>query len=302
MNHSPKLGLVLSAGGARGAFQFGAWQALAQNGIQFSHIAGSSIGALNGALACQGDVKAGNELWMELTRTELLDIDYGKLGRLGLVTAMDIALFLAPIPNLRTLKVVKYVSALAKMISTSGSLGMLKASGIYSLEELRPLLEKFIDMDYVIRSDKSLYVTACGEPDLQNLFGAPHCFRLQDYTADQAWKSVIASMAIPFIFSSVEVNGVACSDGGLANWLPIDPLYESDVRKLVIISTRNTTELSKQDYTGTSTLVIKPPVSLGRFPFATLNFDETTVLEWIKLGFMEGTRALYEHGHFFRQL
>ncbi len=43
-------GLVLDGGGARGAYQIGAWTALAEAGMKFSAVAGTSVGALNGAL------------------------------------------------------------------------------------------------------------------------------------------------------------------------------------------------------------------------------------------------------------
>ena len=40
-------GLVLDGGGARGAYQIGAWTALAEAGMKFSAVAGTSVGALN---------------------------------------------------------------------------------------------------------------------------------------------------------------------------------------------------------------------------------------------------------------
>ena len=43
-------GLVLEGGGAKGAYQIGAWKALKEAGIRIKGIAGTSVGALNGAL------------------------------------------------------------------------------------------------------------------------------------------------------------------------------------------------------------------------------------------------------------
>lgn len=53
------LGLVLEGGGARGAFQIGAFQALNEKGFRFDGIVGTSIGAINGALLAQGDFELG---------------------------------------------------------------------------------------------------------------------------------------------------------------------------------------------------------------------------------------------------
>ena len=44
------LGLVLSGGGAKGAYQAGVLRALTEEGVVATHVAGASIGALNGAL------------------------------------------------------------------------------------------------------------------------------------------------------------------------------------------------------------------------------------------------------------
>lgn len=46
--------LVLDGGGARGAYQIGAWKALRESGVKIYAVAGTSVGALNGALICMG--------------------------------------------------------------------------------------------------------------------------------------------------------------------------------------------------------------------------------------------------------
>ena len=50
-----KKGLVLEGGGTKGAYQIGAYKAFKDVGIQVTGIAGTSLGALNGALIVQGD-------------------------------------------------------------------------------------------------------------------------------------------------------------------------------------------------------------------------------------------------------
>lgn len=53
-NHTMNLGLVLSGGGARGAAHIGVIKALEENGIFPTHIAGTSAGAIVGALYAAG--------------------------------------------------------------------------------------------------------------------------------------------------------------------------------------------------------------------------------------------------------
>ena len=50
-------GLVLEGGGAKGAYQIGAWKAMQEAGVKIKGIAGTSVGALNGALICMGDLE-----------------------------------------------------------------------------------------------------------------------------------------------------------------------------------------------------------------------------------------------------
>ena len=63
-------GLVLAGGGAKGAYQIGAWKAMRELGVTFDAITGVSIGAINGALIAQGDFDRAVELW---NRAEVKD-------------------------------------------------------------------------------------------------------------------------------------------------------------------------------------------------------------------------------------
>ena len=49
------IGLVLSGGGAKGAYQVGIIKALAEMDVPIAAISGASIGALNGAVAASSD-------------------------------------------------------------------------------------------------------------------------------------------------------------------------------------------------------------------------------------------------------
>ncbi len=64
-----RLGLVLSGGGAYGAFQAGVIDVLYQHGITFKMIAGTSIGALNGVLASSGNSEELKNLWTRMPKT-----------------------------------------------------------------------------------------------------------------------------------------------------------------------------------------------------------------------------------------
>ncbi len=56
-------GLVLAGGGAKGIYQLGAWKAMRELGVEFSAVAGVSIGSINGALISSGCYEDAVNLW-----------------------------------------------------------------------------------------------------------------------------------------------------------------------------------------------------------------------------------------------
>lgn len=67
------IGLVFSGGGSRGAYQIGVWKALQELGIanRISAVAGTSVGAINGAAFVQNDLDLALELWGALNYTNI---------------------------------------------------------------------------------------------------------------------------------------------------------------------------------------------------------------------------------------
>ena len=68
-------GLVLEGGGGRGAYQIGACKAIKEMGLEISMVAGTSVGALNGAMVVQGDIDAAYDIWHELRPDRVIRLD-----------------------------------------------------------------------------------------------------------------------------------------------------------------------------------------------------------------------------------
>lgn len=70
------ISLVLSGGGSRGSYQMGCWAALREMGLdtRINVVAGTSIGAINGALMVQQDYDRAMELWESIHPAVLFDI------------------------------------------------------------------------------------------------------------------------------------------------------------------------------------------------------------------------------------
>ena len=70
-----KLGLVLSGGGAKGAYQIGAYRALRKIGKNPEIVTGTSVGAINGLLIVQGDLYKAVKLWKNMSFSKIYDED-----------------------------------------------------------------------------------------------------------------------------------------------------------------------------------------------------------------------------------
>lgn len=62
-----KLGLVLSGGGAKGAYEIGVYKALRRMHIKIDIVTGTSIGAINGVFVAQRDLRGALKFWKKLS-------------------------------------------------------------------------------------------------------------------------------------------------------------------------------------------------------------------------------------------
>ena len=74
--------LALEGGGAKGAYQIGAWKALREAGVKIDAVAGTSVGALNGALIVMGDLEKAEAIWENIRYSQVMDVDDETMSRL----------------------------------------------------------------------------------------------------------------------------------------------------------------------------------------------------------------------------
>lgn len=72
MQSSKSTAVVLSGGGAKGAFQAGALEVLHDEGYKFDIISGVSVGTLNGAMLATGQLSTLIKVWENLTPDQVL--------------------------------------------------------------------------------------------------------------------------------------------------------------------------------------------------------------------------------------
>ena len=140
------LGLALEGGGAKGAYEIGAYRALTELGYHFDVICGVSIGAINAALLAQGDCEKAAEFW-ETTANDDLFSEEDK-GFLEIINRQV---------NLNTL------SALKENIKAA-----LENGGI-DTSKIRAFLEQNIDPQRLLESPIDYGMIAVAFPELQPL-------------------------------------------------------------------------------------------------------------------------------------
>jgi NTE family protein len=207
--------LVLQGGGALGAYQAGAYEALAEAGYQPDWIAGISIGAINGSII------AGNppEARIERLRTFWETVSSGLQGTLPFFE-----------DYLRTY----FNEASANLAATFGIPGFFRpripspylqppgsasALSLYDTAPLARTLADLVDFGYLNKDGPRLSVGAVEITDgnfdyfdsHKRVIGAEH---------------IMASGALPPSFAPVEVDGRYYWDGGIVSNTPIDYVLE----------------------------------------------------------------------------
>jgi predicted acylesterase/phospholipase RssA len=114
-----RIGLVLTGGGGKGAYEIGVWRGLVAKGItSFTAISGTSIGGLNGYLVARGNLDDAETLWRKMGCRSPLKISIMRLV-LGLLERVGIAVVLAGSPTV--------------VLSETGVLGLVPTFLLYWL-------------------------------------------------------------------------------------------------------------------------------------------------------------------------
>jgi NTE family protein len=252
-------GIVLEGGGARGAYQIGAYKALAEEGIEVRGVAGTSVGALNGAIIAQGNFEKAYELWHDISYSKVIKANDDEIERLkkGRWRREDIFL----------------VTQLLKGIIEEGGL---------DITPLKNLLKEVIDENKIRNSGKDFAIVTVSLSDFK-----PMELYIEDIPYGKLVDYLMASAYLP-VFKREKIDGKSYLDGGVYNNLPADLLIKKGYKDLIIIRTGSFGIVKKIDFKGLNTLVISPKEDLG----GILDFDKNVVRYNLKLGYFDGLKAL----------
>jgi len=193
------MALVLSGGGAKGAYEAGVAAAFMERGLPIRLVAGSSAGALNAAMIVSGRADRLETMWRGVTREQIYTLR----------TPVILAGFL---PGWLTLLVLN------------------ETSSLFDPAPLRQLITSALDFDAIRASPVRLLVTATDLAGREK-----RVFDNRTVTAD----ALMAASAVPGLFPPVEVDGALLVDGGLTGRAPVLEALEADAslgRAVVVMS------------------------------------------------------------------
>ena len=213
--------LVFQGGGALGAYQAGAYQALHETGIEPDWIIGTSIGAINASLIAGNEpdnrVERLEEFWRRMRRKEF----WGLSNWPGLVdTTSCWSTVLGGIPGFFEPNPLAFLGA-------HYPLGRDNA-GFYSTAPLEKTLIELVDFALVKRCMPRLTV------------GAAHVRSSQMRYFDSretaiSVRHVMASGALPPAFPAVRIDGELYWDGGILSNTPTEAIFDDNPRRNSLI-------------------------------------------------------------------
>ncbi len=265
-----KLGLALAGGGARGAYQIGAWKALKELGIDkmISAYSGASVGSLNAVLFAMEDYNLAEETWLKLEKDSLFNMEK---------------------------KIYKRI--------LKERLNFLNR-GIYSTKRLEKLMDNIIDYEKI--KDKEIYITTTylgGEKssffDLLRV-NYKHYFKsdkqinyhlLSKLSQENIKRTMLASCAIPVAFKPIVIGNESYYDGGLLDNIPYQPLIDGGCDLIIVIDLFKTSFVRKKEVKGVRILTVHPKRSLR----GVLDFSNKHIQRRFQLGYEDTMDKMKRH-------
>lgn len=238
-----KLGLVLSGGGFKGAWLAGILKAFLDAAFFPAYISGGSVGALVGAKFTEivGRLEAGEPPSRII---ELVDIWYNLIKIPSDIYEIDKEeAFRKPLQRLRK----EHKHKLKKLFTNPKSLltilfvEIIKAPSLYSNRKIQRLIND-LDMDKIRSSSVDFDIITC---DFETR--GSKAWSNRAYDNETLKKALLASTALPVIFSPIEILGAKNNDGARILPLPVVYAHRNKCDTIVAIRTDPKNRQSRKD-------------------------------------------------------
>jgi NTE family protein len=236
-DNTSKIGLVLTGGGARGAYQAGAIRAIAEItkeiGIDqpFNVLVGASAGSINVSyLACRADRMFSataelQQLWEEISTDKIFRVD--TLSLLRIAARWAIELTTGALSGNKTARALLDTTPLRNLITDHFDLVKLN-------ENINEGLLHALAITAVSYGNGSSKTFFQGPPDITAWARIRRASESALITPDH----IMASTAIPLLFPPVQIGNVFYGDGSLRNHAPLSPAINLGADKVLAIAVR----------------------------------------------------------------
>lgn len=206
-NTRPKLGLVLSGGGAKGFAHIGALKVIEEAGLQFDYIGGTSMGSIIGSLYALGYHPDSIAKIVRSQDWTTLMNDKIPRSYIPIEEKQNSDRFIVTFPIVERKVQVK--------------------QGLHSGQMVDILLAEYLSPAYKINSfDKLPVPFLCIGTDLE--FGSNVVFK-----KGVLHNAVKASMSIPSYFNPVKIDGQLIVDGGVINNFPVEEVKKEGMDLII---------------------------------------------------------------------
>lgn len=281
MSEQLKIGLVLSGGGAKGAYEAGVFKTLWELGLvdNVKVISGTSVGAVNALLFSMNDRKVVRESWNNISYSRFLTNEE-KSRRITLPAIV---------------KKIRNLHGENEMIQELGENDI----GLISQKGIKDFIEEYVQMETIRESGRDLYACAYNIDKQRAEY-----FHLNEYTDEEMLEVILASCAIPFLFLPRIIDGCRYADGGIKSPeylnkdidnVPIDPLksYELDLVIIVHLVNKKEEVIGLDEFEQEKVIEIYPSRSIDKIPGAgTVYIRHSTLAENIELGYRDSMTML----------
>lgn len=199
-------GIVLEGGGARGAYQVGAWRALREAGVKIRGISGTSVGALNGVMMCMDRLEETEAIWASMDYSRVLDVEPKVIDSLKNL-------------NFRSFNFTEMAAEVKKTVKGGG----------LNIDPLKRLIEEMVDEENVRNSPRECFATTFSVSDRKEVN-----FDLRQAETGTMKDMLLASSYFPG-FKNDKLFGKTYMDGGSVNNVPINVLTDRGYKDIIVI-------------------------------------------------------------------
>lgn len=255
------IGLALQGGGARGAYQIGAYYAFKKVHIKFDGVCGTSIGAFNGAFIASGKESELLDFWMNVSIGEILGFEEEYIQK----------------------KIHHEFNFSFLKLSMQNFFRILKSGGIQT-DGLKKILDTYLEDELILKSKMDFGICTIRLKDLKPLY----IFK-EDMNPEKLKDYILASCYLPFFKMEKQVDDHYYLDGGFYDNTPINMLIDKGYKKIYVVELNPLLNINRKPKNKNVEIIkITPQRSLG----GVMVYDNENLRENIKMGYYDTLRVV----------